>query len=300
MGSIIDSFCLWCDLLGYSTPFIDTKWDLNTEASERNFKRIEKLQLEFTNIDNYHVERVLVLNDGFARTIDLVYGSRSPQQYLYWFDAVLSNYFLLNKIDKADSNPGARAVLTFGQRYHYMKSNMTAAEVVQTSEERKKELEKQIVVYSPREFQMNTAFSKAYIIEGVGTKVGIKGSNIYIDNEFLKHLGAILTEAEDAAYFFIDDQKQDSENPNLYVGKIGEEKVNFEVEFYTEENYIIWDVIQIVGQNRKVLFRLWFDSFPIQFNQKGIDTTLYKVIKYKPWYENEMDSVIDFRDTSEI
>ncbi len=79
---IIDSFCLWCDLLGYSTPFIQSNWNLGTEVSMRNLERIEKLQYTFTNILFYPIERILVLNDGFVRTVDLIETNGQLQQYL--------------------------------------------------------------------------------------------------------------------------------------------------------------------------------------------------------------------------
>jgi hypothetical protein len=135
---IISTFCLWCDLLGYSTPFVESGWNLNTEESLRNLDRIVSLQWMFTKISFYPIERILVLNDGFVKTIDVLKNLTQPQQYLYWFDNVLDIYNSLNRVDKSRNYPGARAVLTHGYRYEYMQSNMTAADLVQTSLERKK------------------------------------------------------------------------------------------------------------------------------------------------------------------
>ena len=42
-----------------------------------------------------------------------------------------------------------------------------------------------IVIYNPKEMQMNTAFSKAYILESGGGKAGLPGNYMYIDKSVI-------------------------------------------------------------------------------------------------------------------
>jgi len=52
---------------------------------------------------------------------------------------------------------------------------------IQTSEERRRTLYQKNIVTVPLELQMNTAFSKAYIIEASGSNAGVRGPNLFID-----------------------------------------------------------------------------------------------------------------------
>ena len=46
-------------------------------------------------------------------------------------------------------------------------------------------------VYNPSEFQMNTAFAKAFTIDNIGTKGNIKVNGFYIESSFLEIIKGI-------------------------------------------------------------------------------------------------------------
>ena len=51
-----------------------------------------------------------------------------------------------------------------------------------------------IVVYNPEPFQMNTAFSKSYILDSLGSSYGIRGNKFYIEHaviDFMKELALV-------------------------------------------------------------------------------------------------------------
>jgi len=48
------------------------------------------------------------------------------------------------------------------------------------------------IVFSPRDFQMNTSFSKAFLLNEAGHKYGIEGNNFYIDQFFFEYIDGII------------------------------------------------------------------------------------------------------------
>ena len=48
----------------------------------------------------YPIEKTLVLNDGFTRTVDLIEISQGYQQYIYWLNDILLSFAILNNVDK--------------------------------------------------------------------------------------------------------------------------------------------------------------------------------------------------------
>lgn len=286
---IKETFCLWCDLLGYGQPFIDSEWNLYDKRVIQNINRIDNLKWIFHNINDYPIEKTLMMNDGFIRNMDIVSIQDGMQQrYLYWFNAILNSFCKLNRCDKKYGFPGARGVLTYGHRFDYMDNQLTAADIVQTSKENIPKYEKNILVYSPKEFQMNTAFSKAYIMESAGSRAGIVGSNLYIDIDFLKRLTKIIESGKCTYYLLINDDAIRMREEGYDVDEMGRQIVYLSIEDFQDDEYSIWQVNQKTCGKEKVLFKLWMDKKYIDFKDKGIDTKLFKVIKYKPFDEDDL------------
>jgi len=290
---IKETFCLWCDLLGYGKPFIDSGWNLHDKRVIQNIDRINNLEIVFHNINNYPIEKTLIMNDGFIRNMDIVPIQDGMQQsYLYWFNFILYSFYTLNRIDKQYGFPGARGVLTYGHRFDYMNNQLTAADIVQTSKENIPKYEKEILVYSPKEFQMNTAFSKAYIMEGAGSRAGIVGSNLYIDIDFLERLRKILESGKCTYHLLIDEDAKRMREKGYDVDNKGRQIVYLSTDTFEEDEFSIWQVNQKTCGNEKILFKLWLNKKYIDFRDKGIDTKLFKVIKYKPFDEDNI--IIEF------
>jgi len=49
------------------------------------------------------------------------------------------------------------------------------------------------LVCNPEPLQMNTAFSKAYILDDAGSKAGLQGSSIFVDQSFLDVIEELCT-----------------------------------------------------------------------------------------------------------
>lgn len=99
---------------------------------------------------------------------------------------------IINIKDKKEGNPGLRGVITYGHRIQYTNELVRLGDVVKSNNQT---TQNEIVVYSPNEFQMNTAFSKAYIIESSGKKGGVEGANLYIDSCFLEMFKSLINES---------------------------------------------------------------------------------------------------------
>ena len=285
------SLCMWCDLLGYGAPFIKSKWRLNTNDALKNLKRIDKLKFSLSQIYSYPLERILLLNDGFIRNVDAL-NITMPQLYLYWLRGILIGYYHINSQDCADGNPGARAILTVGERFSYLSDTVTEGDITQATSERKSELSKNILVYSPKEFQMNTAFSKAYIMEESGSEAGLYGKYLYIDYDFLIAIENLMKN-KPSHYLLIDNPEIDHE-PEIgewVEYNINEEPVKFDFDFVGDSEQFVWSVYHTVQGERELLFQLFFDKQPVEYNNKGIETTIYRTIKFK-WNKDELISLV--------
>lgn len=231
---IIDCFCSWYDLLGYGENFKKVKWDLHNELCYKNFERIDKVQELLKN--PHTLGKTLLLNDGVIKTFDVRnMPNNDITNIINFLIMLIQGFDEINKKDKIGDQYGVRGVFTFGQRYEYTEySFMTNG--------------RDVSVYFPREFQMNTAFSKANIIEESGKKYGIEGAYLYFDSFALEK----IREIADAS---------DCNNVKDYV-KDGC--------YYYHINFVTKPAITLV-----------FDAKKIAYNNASIETDIYKLVGYE-------------------
>ena len=179
MKKTVDNFCLWEDLLGFGSPLYKNNWDLNSVEVEKNLNRLTILQTDALLPNDIFMDTIFTLNDGYVRCSDMPSDSL---QMLLWIRDTIIKFYRMNLTDKSCGYPGIRGVLSFGQRFIYTNEHShSMGEYVQTTEERRKTLYQKNIVTAPLELQMNTAFSKAYIIESSGSKAGVSGPNLFLD-----------------------------------------------------------------------------------------------------------------------
>ena len=195
---IIDCFCGWYDLLGYGTAFKEAGWDLHNEVCLKNYKRIKKIGTEFHN--SYTQGKTLIINDGVIKTFDVNGEKGDINNIINFLIQYVDGFNKINEIDKKGNYPGVRGVFTFGQRYEYIPGNFIY-----------NQSDGEIVTYYPEEFQMNTAFSKANIIEESGSKKGIAGPFLFFDKYALDEIRKIanrtkgydvIEQYKDEKYYF--------------------------------------------------------------------------------------------------
>lgn len=199
------------------------------------------LMIGVNNIPN---EKVLVLNDGIAKTIELKeiknYGTYSLTFLFHFRDLITRHYLALNVCKRYEV--GIRTVLAGGEKIQYTPEKLTGQFNLYYDEKKISEYGKKILettfVYNPSEFQMNTAFAKAFTIESLGSKYGINVNGLYIEEQYLQILGEI---------------------DNIVVD-INEEKINIH-----KENTLVF----ILNIKSKI---------PIEI--KGLDTLVYHINEF--------------------
>jgi len=201
---VIPCISAWFDICGFGKILESVNWSLESLRDSGLFKALDSA---YTVLGNPFIvgappmptERVLIINDGVARTADL-----NPQ-YLdqavllfYVRDLFIAHFHLLKTL--VGHGLGLRTVFAGGERSQYSPASVTGSSLLQytgmPSDFGKNVLAQQFV-YNPIEFQMNTAFAMAYTIEALGTKGGIKPNRLYITENWLNKITATVpTEKE--------------------------------------------------------------------------------------------------------
>ena len=142
-----------------------------------NYKRIKKIGTEFHN--SYTQGKTLIINDGVIKTFD-VNGEKGD------INNIIN--FLIQYVDG------------FNKINEYIPGNFIY-----------NQSDGEIVTYYPEEFQMNTAFSKANIIEESGSKKGIACPFLFFDKYALDEIRKIanrtkgydvIEQYKDEKYYF--------------------------------------------------------------------------------------------------
>lgn len=192
----------WTDLLGFGSCLDNIGWNLN--HYERHFKtiaRIESFRKSVSRLGGRN-STYFVLNDGIGMTRDV---SAEPVHLTSLWLALflcIRRHHLWNKRDKAASFPGARTVIAAGQRlvdpgwveglstkprgFDIRKPNfITIGDIPEPPIGPNID---RIALYTPREFQLNLAFAKAYTLDTMGSRHGLKGSHIFMEESVVRLL----------------------------------------------------------------------------------------------------------------
>lgn len=231
---VIDCACCWYDLLGFGTPFVNAGWNLHREEAGPSIKRIICEADYFSGPYSSSYAKKLHINDGIVNNYDLDKGIADPiKGLLIFLEAVITDFMSLNTVDKRNGFPGVRGVITLGHRVIYDSTNISR--LVNKNMD---------MCYHPKEFQMNTAFSKASIVEESGSRSGISGPFLYIDRD-LFHI----------------------------VRSYPCERVQYQI----MENLVDDEIIMTVSRNGMWLATLVFASATVHYKNRGIDTIFYKL-----------------------
>lgn len=262
----IASFCTWIDLLGYGKPFYDSNWNLNSPGAIKNMKRVNDLKEFVTQIYSPFGEMLFMLNDGFVRNFDIP--ANNVNIIIGWFIHVLETFKSINEFDIKNGFYGARGVLSYGERFQYIDSNTVGRdEFILTSEEKKRLYKEQKIIYTPGELQMNTAFSKAFIIEESGSKKGVRKNKINIDECMLIKLADVInTIGYDEFGLTEEDYNENGPCIYKYQASLNVEKREFLVEATTKD--IRWtyfriefeDVVEYHNENKAILTKLYIPN----------------------------------------
>ncbi len=190
----------WSDICGFGDALASSAWDLS-KLNERSLFR--SLSQAYTSLGRPLIsgvppmpsERVLVINDGIARTIDLTGSEHIEQAQLLFYirDLLMQHYMLEQQL--VDGGLGLRTVLAGGERCQYSPPKFTGHLLLSYTNEPSefgKRLLEQEFVYNPAEFQMNTAFALAYTLEEMGSSEGLIPNRAYFETRWLSTLNDVI------------------------------------------------------------------------------------------------------------
>jgi len=211
---IYESFCAWIDLLGYGSAFYSSNWDIRSPIALNNLKRIKLLEPITTSIYSPYNETLFSLNDGFIRNFDIT--KNNVTEILGWFIDVMLKFKGINEADKENGFYGARGVIAHGSRVQYRQfDSLGKGDFIYASEETKRKYNEKRIVLTPSELQMNTAFSKAYIIESGGSQKGLIKNKLHIDEKMLIKLAETINEIG-SDEFGLTDEDYEKNVPYIY------------------------------------------------------------------------------------
>ncbi len=192
---ITKNLCSWSDLLGFGSVFTQSNWNPDKTQWIDICKRLVDVQnISFEHFLPFETYS-LVLNDGIVDT----YGLQNVahiQHVSIWIRNRIFFHIRANVMEKHNGNPGIRTVLASGQRANHNFEDLKLDDFVANYSKPDskcisniaQKTGNPIMCYNPSALQMNTAFSKAYIIDNIGSKGGIGGPNFFVDQSVIDEL----------------------------------------------------------------------------------------------------------------
>lgn len=260
---VIPTLCAWSDLLGFSTAFTESNWEPNDEKWKEIATRLQEMQIICARNMEPFYENCLVSNDAIIRNLDM-YHKLQLFEISMWIRGLLYYFSSVNANEKGKGLPGMRLVLAAGKRllhnvdkiitddyvYNYTKPNPNEPGTATQKYGEK------VVMYNHSFMQMNTAFSKGYIIDSIGSKGGISGNKFYLDISVIDFLKDYAAELGLSKKEIIDEEEK------------GIRRVAF------------------VNKNNNWYYLGFELSNPVKIHSKNLETTVYKLDKFYPWDED--------------
>lgn len=190
----------WMDICGFGSALEGGSWDL-VELQKNGLLHLLSTIYQMAGrphlvgVEPMPSESVLIINDGIARTVDLDRPefAHAAQIIFYLRDLFFLHRHLVNYTRKLGY--GFRTIFAGGERVQYSPEIFTGHSVLQHNEEEisdfGKALLKKNFLHNPSQFQMNTAFAKAYSLDSLGSKRGYAVDRCYVESSFWEKLQAI-------------------------------------------------------------------------------------------------------------
>ncbi len=266
-------FCMWSDLLGFSNMFTSTNWDLEEAQMEAIYNRLESAHSSVLFYSS-PTERNLILNDGIAKVFHPLPKHVDPNNIMsisMFLRTCVELHMSINETEYENKYPGCRSVIAFGDNINYLADEVRLDDYVLNYTKPKdsdisdyaRKNNNPVIIYNPKELQMNTAFSKAYIIESGGSKAGLPGNYMYIDDSVIQ---AIDNYAKDKGYHPV---------------------------WIEDEDGLKYFVPRRKGEFSDVVLGFCFDLIRITPTNISYNTTVYKLLRFYPWDERTDEFFFD-------
>lgn len=183
-----DVVCAWSDLLGFARPLKESGWRPDLDLWTRIAARLSNAYQIHCRHSPSLGEFMLTLNDGVVRTRVVTSATNECLSLSLWLRAAIWAHLDVNKKEHECGFPGTRTVITGGQRAFYSFPEVRLDDLVinytrkdSNLSQIAKETGNPLLVCNPSPLQMNTAFSRAFILDEAGSKSGLKGANVFVE-----------------------------------------------------------------------------------------------------------------------
>jgi len=198
------AFCVWSDLLGFGRPFSDNGWNPDAEVWRQQAIRAGnayRAQCRFMpGLDGSYM---LLLNDGMVRALPWS-EPLGPADLGLWLRAAIQGHFEVRRAEFDKGLPGPRTVLSSGWTAEHSFSEVRMDDLVFDYTRQQPGLSKlaeatgnPVLVSNPVQLQLNTAFSRAFLLDEGGKLAGLPGPCVYIDSQFLDDVTALFKDRDD-------------------------------------------------------------------------------------------------------
>ena len=188
-------FCMWSDLLGFGNIFVQNNWKIDDKAQREIYNRLEAAHSAVLYYSSF-LERNLILNDGIAKVFHPRSKFEDKNNVLsisLFFRSCVELHLSISKTEHEHNYPGCRSILAFGENIEYLADEIRLDDYVMNYSKPQgaelsdlaQKLGNPVVIYNPKELQMNTAFSKAFLLDEGGNKAGLPGNNFYVDESVI-------------------------------------------------------------------------------------------------------------------
>lgn len=228
--------CSWSDLLGFGSMFSDHSWRLSPQQWSTVATRLTTAyEIHCSHLAMFQ-EYVLVLNDGVVRT-KLLANDEHPVFFLsLWLREIVRSHIAVNESEKALGYPGTRTTVACGDKMDYSFDEVRLDDVVFNYTKPAGDVSSiaqktgnPVLISNPSPLQMNTAFSKAYILDSLGSKSGLGGAKLFLDEsvlEFFRHLVSLASDdysfVDTGEEFFVGSKNRSPTDPWLVGMQFGE------------------------------------------------------------------------------
>lgn len=183
----------WMDVCGFGSALEKCSWDLIKLQKSGMLELLSTVYQRaghpfLVGFEPMPYESILIINDGVSRTVDL---DKPEYANCATFVFYLRNLFFAHKslVELTKSKGyGFRTILAGGERVQYSPTLFTGNSILQHNKDNVSDFGKALLnknfLHNPSEFQMNTAFAKAYSIDSLGTKLGFNIDCCFIESSF--------------------------------------------------------------------------------------------------------------------
>ena len=270
---VSDVVCVWSDLLGFGRPLKESGWQPDLESWTRIAERLSNAYQIHCRHTPSPGEFMLTLNDGVVRTRIVSDASNECLSLSLWLRAAIWAHLDVNRMERKCGFPGTRTVITGGQRAFYSFPEVRLDDLVINYTRKNpglsqlaKETGNPLIICNPEPLQMNTAFSRAFILDEAGSGVGLKGSNVFVEQSLLDLVEKIC--ATKSSHYRV--TKQVNENDFLFA-----------VEYLNPP------------EDRPWCFGLLLDRMPGEIVLDAFTTKVFRLKKFFPNDENPKDFCFD-------